>query len=126
VSFVDQSLNARAMGDVERRDEIVDLEARIEQLARAIESCAKFILLSRIAIAVGGVFLLATVFGAIRFDPMVMIAAIAAVLGGIVSLGSNKSTSDQAAAAMQAAELRRSELISTIDLHVVGNGYDRS
>jgi hypothetical protein len=50
---------------------------------------------------------------------MVMIAAIAAVLGGIVSLGSNKSTSDQAAAAMQAAELRRGELISTIDLHVV-------
>jgi hypothetical protein len=119
VSFLDPSLNARVMDNAERRDEIVDLEARIEQLAQAIESCAKFILLSRIAIAVGGVFLLATVFGAIRFDPMVMIAAIAAVLGGIVSLGSNKSTSDQAAAAMQAAELRRGELISTINLHVV-------
>jgi hypothetical protein len=126
VSFLDPSLNARAMDDAERRDEIVDLEARIEQLARAIESCAKFILLSRIAIAVGGMLLLVTVFGAIRFDPMVMIVAIAAMLGGVVLLGSNRTTSDQAAAALEAAELRRAELIGTIDLHVVGNGHDRS
>jgi len=114
------------MDDAERRDEIVDLEARIQQLAQAIESCAKFILLSRVAIALGGILLLATMFGAIRFDPIVMIAAIAAVLGGIVLLGSNKSTSDQAAAALQAAELRRAELIGTIDLRVIGNGHDRN
>jgi hypothetical protein len=114
------------MDDAEPRDEIVDLEARIEQLVQAIESCTKFILLSRVAIAIGGVLLLATVFGAIRFDPMVMIVAIAAVLGGVVLLGSNRTTSDQAATALQAAELRRAELISTIDLRIVGNGHDRS
>jgi hypothetical protein len=69
---------------------------------------------------------LATVLGAIRFDPMMMIAAIAAVLGGIVALGSNRSTSDQATAGLQAAELRRIELIGTIDLRLVGNESDRS
>src|SRR5438270_9641193 len=99
--------------DDERRDEIVDLEARIEQLAASIQSCAKFILLSRIAIAVGGTFLSALVIGAIRFDPMIMIAAIAAVLGGIVALGSNRRTSDQAAAGLQSAELLRGDLISS-------------
>jgi hypothetical protein len=116
VSFLDPSLNV--MYD-ERRDEIVDLEARIEQLVAAIQSCAKFILLSRIAIVVGGAFLLALVIGAIRFDPMIMIAAIAAVLGGIVALGSNRATSEQAKAALRAAEQRRAELIGAIDLRVV-------
>jgi hypothetical protein len=114
------------MDDAERRDEIVELEARIEQLARVIESCSKFILLSRVAVAVGGVLLLITVFGVIRFDPIVMIVAIAAVLGGVVLLGSNRTTSEQAKTALQAAELRRAELIGAIDLRVVGNGYDRS
>jgi hypothetical protein len=56
---------------------------------------------------------------------MVMIVAIAAVLGGVVLLGSNSTTSDQAAAVLEAAELRRAELIGTMDLHVVGNGHDR-
>jgi hypothetical protein len=52
---------------------------------------------------------------------MVMIVAIAAMLGGVVLLGSNRTTSDQAAAALEAAELRRAELIGTIDLRIVGD-----
>ena len=40
---------------------------------------------------------------------------------GVVSLGSNISTLQQAMAAMSAAEARRSDLISRIDLRVVGD-----
>jgi hypoxanthine-guanine phosphoribosyltransferase len=109
------------MDDGDPREEIVDLEARIEELAQAIESCAKVIQLSRVAIAIGAVLFLATMFGAIRFDPLVMISAIAALIGGVVFLGSNKSTSDAATAALKAAELRRAELISIIDLRIVGD-----
>ena len=114
------------MDEGDLREDIVLLEARIEELAQTIESCARIIFLSRCAMVLGGVLLLATAVGAIRFDPKVMIAAIAAVLGGIVFLGSNRSTSDQAAVALRAAELRRAELIGTIDLRIVGNGHDRS
>jgi hypothetical protein len=112
--------------DEERRDEIVDLEARIEQLAAGIESCSKFMMLSRIAIAIGGVLLMLIIVGAIRFDPLVMIVAITGILGGIVLLGSNRTTSYQATAALQVAELRRAELIGGIELRVVGNGRDHA
>jgi hypothetical protein len=46
--------------------------------------------------------------------------ATAALLGGIVSLGSNVSTLRQTMEAIAAAEARRSQLIDGIDLRLVG------
>ena len=110
------------MDDGELREQIARLEARIEELAEAIESCRKIILISKAAIAVGVVLIVAATLGVIRFDPMVTIASIAAIIGGIVVFGSNTSTSEQATAAMKAAEAHRAELIGRIDLRVVGSG----
>jgi hypothetical protein len=45
--------------------------------------------------------------GAIRFDPMAMIGAISAVIGGTVVFGSNTSTLKQAAVAIKTAEALR-------------------
>ena len=105
--------------DNDLRDEIVRLEARIEQLAGVIESCRKIIAASRAVIVGGAILLVAIMLGALKFDPTMMIAAIAAVIGGIVLLGSNSRTSDDATAALQTAEARRAELIGTIDLQLV-------
>jgi hypothetical protein len=63
-------------------DEVVHIEERIEELAAKIESCRKFILASRIAVAGGGLVLGGMLFGGIRFDPAIMAAAVAASLGG--------------------------------------------
>ena len=60
-------------GDV--REEIQKFEHRIEELAETIEGCRKFLLMSKIAIAVGGLLSLAMAFGVIWFDATVMIAA---------------------------------------------------
>jgi hypothetical protein len=108
------------MADGDLRDEILRLEAEIEDLAEVIEKCRKVILVSKIAIAAGGLWLLAFTFGAIRFDPMAMIGAISAAIGGTVVFGSNTSTSKQAAVAIQAAEALRAKLIGKINLRVVG------
>jgi hypothetical protein len=55
--------------DGDPHDEIVRLEAHIEELAAKIESCRKFILASRIAMAGGGIVLAAMFLGAIRIRP---------------------------------------------------------
>ena len=100
-------------------EEIVRLEEHIEELDAKIESCRKFILASRIAIAGGAVVFAAILVGAIRFDPGVMAAAVAAFLGGIVVWGSNGSTAKEAAKELAAAEADRVALIEMINPRVI-------
>jgi hypothetical protein len=113
------------MDEDDPRAEIERLEAQIERLGEVLESCRKFILLARVAMAAGVVALLAITLGPLAFDPMTMMGGVAAVLGGIVLFGSNKSTFDQTSAALQAAEARRRELIGRIRLQVVGGTEGR-
>ena len=109
------------MDDDDLREQILSLEVQIEELAETVESW-KIILISKAVIAVGRILILAVTMGMVRFDPMVMIGAIAAIIGGTVVFGSNTSTSKQTMAAMKASEALRAELISRIDLRVVEDG----
>jgi L-serine deaminase len=74
--------------DGDLREQVLHIEAHIEELADVIESCRKIILISKAAIAAGGTLILAIITGAVGFDPTVMIGAIAAVIGGTVVFGS--------------------------------------
>jgi hypothetical protein len=112
-------LNSVVMIEQEPDGEISRIEARLEQLAEVAERCRKIILVSKIAIAAGVALPLLMVLG--LFEPnQLAIGAIAAVLGGIVSLGSNVSTLRQTNAAIDDAEKWRSDLIGRINLRVVG------
>jgi len=106
--------------DADPRPEIERLEARIEELSARIENCRKFRLAARIAIAAGGVLLVAMMVGAAAFNPAAMVAGIAALLCGIVLLGSNRSTEEEATAQRAAVEAERAALIGAIELRVVG------
>jgi hypothetical protein len=110
------------MNDGNLREQISRLEERTEQLAEIIERCRKLMLFSKAAIAIGGLLIVAMMFGGIRFDPAAMVGALTAVIGGTVLLGSNSSTSQQTMAALKAAEEERAELIDRIDLQVVEEG----
>jgi hypothetical protein len=109
------------MAEDDPTDEISLIEERLEELAEVSERCRKIILVSKAAIASGVALLLVMMLGLFGSSQVAALGSIAAVLGGIVSLGSNVSTLRQTSDAISAAEALRSDLIGRIDLRVVGN-----
>ncbi|MBI3705434.1 MAG: hypothetical protein HY244_16675 [Rhizobiales bacterium] len=106
------------MGEI--RDDIDQLEARIEALTASLERCRKISLLAKIVIAAGAAWFALVLLWIVLFSAAAFVAALSAVLGGLVLLGSNATTWEQTAADLHAAETERAQLIGSIDLRVVG------
>jgi hypothetical protein len=115
-------LRAEIVSENDARDEIERLEARIERLSETAAACGKLIALGRAAALIGALWTLALFLGALRFDPVHMIAAFTLAVGGLVAMGSNASTREETLRAIAEAEARRAELIGALDLHLVEQG----
>lgn len=102
------------------RDQIAQFEARIEALTLSIERCRKISMGAKLAIAGGAIWFLLMLVLIVPFNPTGFVAALSAVLGGIVLLGSNATTWEQTDADLHAAEAMRADLIGSIELRVVG------
>lgn len=113
------------MDDDDFRNEIAQLEARSEALAESIERCRKISLAAKLTIAAGAIWIVLVLLGVVAFSPGTIIAAMAAVLGGIVLLGSNATTWTQTDAALHEAEATRADLIGRMALSVVGEERPR-
>jgi hypothetical protein len=107
-------------GDV--REKITGLEERIEALTQSIQRCRKISMAAKIAIAAGAIWLALLLLWIVSFDATAFVAALTAVLGGIVLLGSNATTWEQTDAALADAEAARTKLIGRIELRLVGDG----
>jgi len=103
---------------VERDEEqpIDRLEAEIESAARTIEWCRKFIIISKVMMASGALWLAAIVTG---MEPLALIVAITIVIAGIVGFGTNRSTAERAAQRLEDAEQLRSRMIDRLGLQQV-------
>ena len=106
------------MGEI--RDDIDQLEARIEALTASLERCRKISLAAKFALAAGAAWFALLLLWIVSFSAAAFVAALSAVLGGLVLLGSNTTTWQQTAASLHAAEAERAQLIGSIDLRVVG------
>ena len=106
------------MGEI--RDDIDQLEACIEALTASLEHCRKISLAAKFAVAAGAVWFALMLLWIVSFSAAAFVAALSAVLGGLVLLGSNATTWEQTAAALHTAEAMRAQLIGSIDLRLVG------
>lgn len=102
-------------------DRIVRLEERIEGLRDAIERCRKISLGAKIAIAGGAAWFALMLVRILPLDTTAFFAAVTAMLGGVVLLGSNATTWTQTEGALHKAEAMRAELIGSIALRVVSD-----
>jgi membrane glycosyltransferase len=101
------------------RDDIARIEARIEELGEAIERCRKLSFAAKLAIGAGSIWLALTLLGLVPFVFSMVVAAMAAAIGGIVLLGSNATTWQQTESALRASEALRAELIGRREMRVV-------
>jgi hypothetical protein len=106
-------------GDV--AGQIALLEERIETLTASIERCRKISYAAKIAIAGGAAWLVLFLLWIVPFGPTAFVAAVSAVLGGFVLLGSNATTWEQTETDRAAAEAKRADLIGSIELRLVGD-----
>lgn len=107
------------MIDEVSRDDIARIEARIEELAEAIERCRKFSLAAKFIIAAGAIWIALSMLSLVSYTPETAIAALAAMIIGVVLLGSNATTWAQTETALQASEAMRTDLIERLELRVV-------
>ena len=107
------------------RDEIERLEERIERLRVSVTRCRKISLGSKVAISAGFGWLGLTLFAIVPLVPSLFFGAMAAVIGGIVLLGSTATTWNETEAAFAKAEAERSGLIDGIELTTVDAGGAR-
>ncbi len=101
------------------RTDVARIEERIEALHEAIERCRKISLAARASIAAGAAWLVLTLLSLVPFVPTLLFASLAAVIGGVVLLGSNSTTWQQTEAALTASETMRRDLIGHMELRVV-------
>ena len=108
-------------GDFDAPDEIGAVEAEIERLVNASERCRSLIRGGHIAVVLGAAVLLLMLISVLRFNPATFVIAVAAVIGGIPFVGSNRSTLSVIQAELRAAEVRRSEIIDKLGPEVVSS-----
>jgi hypothetical protein len=117
--------NQESLEDLDPQWKIIRLEERVEELAARVESCRKFILAARLAVAGGGIVLAAMLVGVIQFDLGLTAAAFAATLGGIVVWGSNGSTARETSKEIVKLESERAALIEYINPRVIYSAAPR-
>jgi hypothetical protein len=109
------------MSDDETRSRLASIEAQIEHLQEVIESCRKGMLASRAAIIAGSMLFIANIIG-LAAPPNLLLALLSftAIIGGIVWLGANKTSLEQALASLRVAQTEWRAETDAIEMSTIG------
>src|SRR5512141_457666 len=102
-------------------DDIARIEERIENLRDSIARCRKLSLAAKLMIGAGAAWIVLTLAWLIPYLPSMLFGSLAAVIGGIVLLGSNATTWSETEAALATSEALRAEWIERQDMRLVGD-----
>jgi predicted benzoate:H+ symporter BenE len=101
-------------------DEIKRLERRIDELRDAIDRSRRWRFAGRASAVLGPALLAGLVLGIVDYTPERVIAALALAIGGMVLMGSSRSSTEELESALRQAEAERMAVIDALDLVQVG------
>jgi len=102
-------------------EEIERLELRIEKLSEAIERSRRLRLAGRALVVIGPMLLAGIALGLVNDSPTRMIAALALAIGGVVLMGSSRSSTEELERSLKQAETERIAAIDALNLTAVGD-----
>ena len=109
------------MSDDETRAQLAEIEERIEHLRDVIESCRKGMLASRLSILAGGILFVLNLVGLIGPASLLLaLLSFTAIIAGIVWLGANKTSREQALASLHLAQSEWQAATDQIQMSTVG------
>jgi hypothetical protein len=101
-------------------DEIERLEIRIEELSEAIERSRRLRLVGFASAVIGPALIAGFVLGLIAYSPTRVIVAFALAIGGMVLMGSSRSSTEELERALKQTEDERIAAIDALNLVQVG------
>ena len=101
-------------------DEIERLELRIEELREAIERSRRLRLVGLTSALLGPALIVGFILGLVDYTPARVLVAFALAIGGMVLMGSSRSSTEELERAMKQAEAERTAAIDALDLVQVG------
>ena len=103
-------------------DEIERLEMRIEELREAIARSRRLRLVGLASAVIGPTLIAGFLVGLVDYSPTRVIVAFALAIGGMVLMGSSRSSTEELERALKQAEAERMAAIDALELVQVGDG----
>jgi hypothetical protein len=102
-------------------EQIERLEIRIEELREAIQRSRRFTIAGRACAVIGPTLLGCLMLGLLEFTPVRMIVGIAIAIGGVILMGSSRSSTEQLELTLKRTEGERSAAIDALELVQLGD-----
>ena len=102
-------------------EQIERLEIQIEELREAIQRSRRYIIAGRAGAVIGPALLACLMVGLLDFTPVRMIVGIALGVGGVVLMGSSRSSTEQLELTLKRTEAERIAAIDALELVQLGD-----